>query len=327
MANNIKGNAPNAVVAMATVSFTGAGITGSNTSIIYLVDNPLKSYIPGRSINAITGFEEGLGYYLVAKTDMDLSAYLIPPVPALAQLATPGSFTATPGDTQNVLDWANVTSATSYIVDRATNVGFTTGVALGIYTGSTSAYTDTGRTNGVQYFYRVRATAAGFADSAYATANATPTSGTITLVDKTFSDATGWTFANDGLSTGDLSRVDTTDGGVSKAHFKSDVNTMYATLDAGLPGVTPGDQLRLTVVANVITPNTVNASPNVYFFAASTVQGSRYFANLVTGTNTIDIDTTGWTTSGLGVAIELYHEPTGSVLLEAYIRSIKIEKL
>ena len=48
MANNIKGNAPNAVVAMATVSFTGAGITGSNTSIIYLVDNhlPFGNNIP-----------------------------------------------------------------------------------------------------------------------------------------------------------------------------------------------------------------------------------------------------------------------------------------
>jgi hypothetical protein len=82
MANNIKGGAPNAVVATDTVDFITAGITITNTAIIYLVDNPLKSYIPGRSINGITGFETGKGYYMVAKLDVDLSAHLIPPIPS-----------------------------------------------------------------------------------------------------------------------------------------------------------------------------------------------------------------------------------------------------
>lgn len=75
---NLKANIPAAVVAKATMTFAAAGITSGNTSIIYLVDNPLKSYVPGRLINGITGFEEQKGYYIIAKTDLDLSAVLVP---------------------------------------------------------------------------------------------------------------------------------------------------------------------------------------------------------------------------------------------------------
>jgi hypothetical protein len=173
MANNLF-TGPNAVVAKNTVDFVSAGITALNTAKIFLVDATLKSYVPGRSINGISGFVAGKGYYIQALTDMDLSANVVPPLSSLTQLAAPGSLTVTPGDSENVLDWPNVTSATSYTVDRATNSGFTTGIALNIYTGSTSAFTDTGRTNGTQYFYRVKATASGFSDSNYATGNGTP---------------------------------------------------------------------------------------------------------------------------------------------------------
>jgi len=80
MANNIVGGAPNAIVAKSTVSFATAGITALNTEIIYVVGNPLKSYVPGRAINGISGFEAGKGYYMVAKIDMDLETYVVPPL-------------------------------------------------------------------------------------------------------------------------------------------------------------------------------------------------------------------------------------------------------
>jgi hypothetical protein len=78
---NVLGGQPNVLVAKGTASFVEAGITDENTEIIYLVDTPLKSYIPTRAINGIAGFETGKGYYIVAKTDMNLSNLLIPPVP------------------------------------------------------------------------------------------------------------------------------------------------------------------------------------------------------------------------------------------------------
>lgn len=80
MANNIVGGAPNAIVAKSTVTFATAGITALNTEIIYLVGDPLKSYVPGRAINGISGFETGKGYYMVAKTNMDLEAIVVPPL-------------------------------------------------------------------------------------------------------------------------------------------------------------------------------------------------------------------------------------------------------
>lgn len=86
-------------------------------------------------------------------------------------------FTATPGDAQVVLAWSAVTNRTNYSLDRATNAGFTTGVTNGIYTGTSTGYTDTGRTNGTAYYYRIKAIGTGrYSDSTtYATANATPT--------------------------------------------------------------------------------------------------------------------------------------------------------
>ena len=80
MANNIFGNRPNVVVAKQTISFTDAGFTSINLYIIYMVGNPLLSYDPTRVINGITGFENGKGYYVIPKIDMDVSAYVVPPI-------------------------------------------------------------------------------------------------------------------------------------------------------------------------------------------------------------------------------------------------------
>jgi len=80
MPNNLFANGPYAVVAKQTISFADAGVTVLNMNIIYLVDGVLKSYMPGRSINAINGFETGKGYYVVPKQDLDFSAWVIPPI-------------------------------------------------------------------------------------------------------------------------------------------------------------------------------------------------------------------------------------------------------
>ena len=77
---NIAGGFANILVAKSTVSFVTAGITGSNTHIIFKVDGDLKSYVPGRLINGITGFEADKGYYIVAKTNLNLPTILVPPL-------------------------------------------------------------------------------------------------------------------------------------------------------------------------------------------------------------------------------------------------------
>lgn len=90
-------------------------------------------------------------------------------------LPAPSGFVATPGDLEVSLDWSAVTDADSYTLERADNAAFTTNLVT-LYTGSTVGYTDTDVSNGITYYYRLKATATNHADGAYATANATPTS-------------------------------------------------------------------------------------------------------------------------------------------------------
>lgn len=65
--------------------------------------------------------------------------------------------------------WTAVTNATNYVVDRATNAGFTTGVTLGVYSGPLLVFNDSGLTGGTTYYYRVRAQGTGYTDSAEST--------------------------------------------------------------------------------------------------------------------------------------------------------------
>jgi hypothetical protein len=79
-APNLVGNEPRIVVAKTDVSFLDAGLSTINTRVVYKVGPSLDSWRPERGINGITGFEKDQGYYVVAKEDMDLSAFLIPPL-------------------------------------------------------------------------------------------------------------------------------------------------------------------------------------------------------------------------------------------------------
>lgn len=177
MPNNIKALAPNAIVAKATIDFVTAGIDSTNTEIIYLVDDPLKSYVPGRAINGITGFVADQGYYLVAKTAIDLTAYVVPPVGGgvvTPTLATPTNFLATAGDAQVVLTWTPTPNATGYVITRATDAGFTANVSNVTLSFQTGTTTITGLTNGTTYYFRIAATAAGYNNSGYANDDAAP---------------------------------------------------------------------------------------------------------------------------------------------------------
>lgn len=90
----------------------------------------------------------------------------------MPQLATPASFVGTPGDTQVAADWANVTDATGYVLQRSPDSNFNAPTT--VYSGAASNYTNTGLVNGTIYYYRVKATAPNFADSEWAYMNATP---------------------------------------------------------------------------------------------------------------------------------------------------------
>jgi fibronectin type 3 domain-containing protein len=87
----------------------------------------------------------------------------------------PTGLTATAGNTQVVLNWNASVGALTYNVYRGTtaNGESTTAIATGI---TATTYTNTGRTNGTTYYYKVKAVNGG--TSAYSNeASATPTAG------------------------------------------------------------------------------------------------------------------------------------------------------
>ena len=81
MANNLTGGVPHSGTAKQTILFSAiAAISTASIAKIFEVGSPLKSYTPGQGLNAINGFTVGKGYYIIAKTDLDLEAYITPPI-------------------------------------------------------------------------------------------------------------------------------------------------------------------------------------------------------------------------------------------------------
>lgn len=76
--NNLLANIPFSGTASKSKDFADIpAITGASIGIIFNVGSPLKSYVPGRAINAISGFEKGKGYYIMPKQDLDLTTYFL----------------------------------------------------------------------------------------------------------------------------------------------------------------------------------------------------------------------------------------------------------
>lgn len=76
----MEANLPYAVVAKTNATFVSAGLTVDNLKIIYRIEGGILSWIPDRPINGITAFEAGKGYYLIPAAELDLSAYVVPPL-------------------------------------------------------------------------------------------------------------------------------------------------------------------------------------------------------------------------------------------------------
>jgi hypothetical protein len=111
MANNLFANTPAACVANTAaeaVTFVDAGFTALNCRIIYEVGSPLKSYVPGRPINAVVQFTAGKGYYIIPILDLDMTAYLIPPIVGGGGVQTPAAPTVgVVDDTADTFNWTN----------------------------------------------------------------------------------------------------------------------------------------------------------------------------------------------------------------------------
>ncbi len=86
----------------------------------------------------------------------------IPSWIAVPSSSTTGNYTVSWGP--------SVTNAATYVLEEATNTIFTTGLRLA-YRGTGRSVSITGRSNGTTYYYRVKAIANGFSDSAWRIGN------------------------------------------------------------------------------------------------------------------------------------------------------------
>jgi poly(3-hydroxybutyrate) depolymerase len=172
MATNLIGNAPNVAIAKQTVSFASMGLSSENIAIIYEVRNPIYSWRPERQINAITGMVAGRGYWIVPKSDLDLTTYFAPPLPSggggncgptvnagadqdlpsnTAQTTLIGTATASNGETVAATRWVLLEFPSIYpapvFVDPSALNTVVTGLKAGTYVFQLQATSNTGATS------------------------------------------------------------------------------------------------------------------------------------------------------------------------------------
>lgn len=61
----------NVAIAATTKTFEEMGFDESNIHLIFEVEEALRSWKPGRTINAINGITAGRGYWVIPKTNLE----------------------------------------------------------------------------------------------------------------------------------------------------------------------------------------------------------------------------------------------------------------
>jgi lysophospholipase L1-like esterase len=117
--------------------------------------------------------------YPTVKLASGQAPIIVTPPVTPTTLSTPSLNSSAASTTQVNLSWASVSNAQLYVLERANNSSFTTGLVT-LYTGANLSYNDTGLTASTSYFYRLKATASGYTTSGYGSSNATTQSVSLT---------------------------------------------------------------------------------------------------------------------------------------------------
>ena len=136
---------------------TPGGANPGDTAVIHVYQNGTE----------LTVTSPGSGEFIVGAagttTQVDISAS--------NQAGTPTSITVPPSSSTGsyTVSWgSSSTSGVTYILEEATNSSFTSGLRQA-YSGDSLSAPITGRSSGVTYYYRVKATKSGYADSSQRT--------------------------------------------------------------------------------------------------------------------------------------------------------------
>jgi hypothetical protein len=121
---------------------------------------------------SLTGTTVSVAFQSVLNDAVVSAIELLPAAGGVSPPAAPAGLQATAGDGRVELQWSASAGASGYTVKRSTTAG---GVYAAIATGvTTTAYTDTGLTNGSAYYYTVAAVGPGGESGPSAVVSATP---------------------------------------------------------------------------------------------------------------------------------------------------------
>ena len=272
-----------------TTVYTGPILTYINTGL-----TPLTTYFYRIQATAI-GTSYAAGPFSTASTNTNESG--------TPKLASPVMVADTITALSISLLWSSVANATSYQVQRATNASFTTGLVT-VYTGSNLGVMNTGLQPSTAYWFRIKATAAGYLDSDYQTLNVTtkapemPKFGIVNNTARTFdwTNSTGYNALSDyeytlnggttyqqvtakpivvgdgayaagqvGVRVKAIGSSSFSDTLFDVIGFTEKPEIQYVTLTVNINGLSAGDEV------NAVTINGVPREGNVFIFVQGTI--------------------------------------------------------
>ncbi|MGW9530911.1 S-layer homology domain-containing protein [Paenibacillus terrae] len=179
-------DAPTDVAATASdeqVTLNWSSVLDATSYKVYQGTSPgIYDAVPVATVNGttttVTGLTNGTTYYFTVRSSNehgDSSASKeVSAKPHINPPAAPGGLTATAGNGQVALSWNSVAGAVTYDVYKGTTLGSYESIPVATVSGATYTYTETGLTNGVTYFFVVKASNAGGSSDNSNEASATP---------------------------------------------------------------------------------------------------------------------------------------------------------
>lgn len=142
-----------------------SGVTGAGTEL-----NPYVISGGGLSAEALTIWFRSLPNWAADKILRGDLTWIDPPTgEQLEKLASPVLSFGTPASDAIPVNWTFVANGITYTLQRDITIAFTS--PINIYSGTANNFLDTGLTSSTEYYYRIRATATGFAGSNYGVGN------------------------------------------------------------------------------------------------------------------------------------------------------------
>ncbi|MEC0180297.1 S-layer homology domain-containing protein [Paenibacillus peoriae] len=182
-------NTPDAPTELAAITSDGqvtlnwSSVLDATSYKVYQGTSPgIYDAAPVATVNGttttLTGLTNGTTYYFTVRSSNEhgdsSASNEVSAKPQIAPPTAPTGLTATAGNGQVTLSWNSVSGAVTYDVYKGTTLGSYESIPVATVSGATYSYTETGLTNGMTYFFVVKASNSGGNSDNSNEASATP---------------------------------------------------------------------------------------------------------------------------------------------------------